>query len=243
MNNKIIKYKLKKNKLEEKIINILNLKKEDYENEIINSNDNEIITTFVENFFDKFKYNKYENLIIIIFGEKFVGKTTFINHLVNYIKILENIYNTENKIDLIKNHNLNNKIDNLKDICFSSKITIIECNYNNIDEINLFVQNSNVINIEIIPKNKNLLKNKICNKIIFDIVKKSNDIINFIKNIICQEEVHNIINQINLLKKKKSILNDNDFDFLDKIIDIYYDKIINKSKNYFSPLNTQKYYL
>ena len=51
MDKKIIKYKLKKNKLEEKITDVLNLKKEYYENETINSNDNKIITDGVENYY------------------------------------------------------------------------------------------------------------------------------------------------------------------------------------------------
>ena len=49
---------LKSMDLEEKIIDMLNLKKEDYENKIINSNDNQIITDKVENFFNNIKTHK-----------------------------------------------------------------------------------------------------------------------------------------------------------------------------------------
>lgn len=242
MDKKIIKYKLKKNKLEEKIIDMLNLKKEDYENKIINSNDNQIITDKVENFFNNIKFNNKEQLVIIVYGLYSVGKTTFISHLENYIRIM--IINSTIKktnIDLIQKFIIHlDNIDFLKDLYLSSKITIIECNINTINKINLLISDlniSNVINVNIIPKNTIILKNKIINKIIGDIINKSDNFINnFItyireNNIIEIEEMNSFINQINLLKTKNKILTDHDFIFLDNIINSYYLNIITLSNN------------
>lgn len=240
MDEKIIKYKFKKNKLEEKIINILNFKKEKYKNEIINSNNNEIITTEIKNFFDNIKFNQYKQLVIIVSGFYSVGKTTFINHLENYISTLNNVIPIQ-KIEIFKD------IDYLKNFDLSLKITIIECDINIVDQINLLIKNTNIININIIPKNKNALKNKIINKIIFDIFNKSDNFVKNIENIICEndceEEKNYLINNINLLKIKNNILTDDDFNFIDKIINSYYDNIINISNNTKQQSNTQKYYL
>lgn len=239
MDKKIIKYKLKKNKLEEKIIDMLNLKKEDYENKIINSNDNQIITDKVENFFNNIKFNNKEQLVIIVYGLYSVGKTTFISHLENYIRIM--IINSTIKkknIDLIQKFTIHlDNIDFLKDLYLSSKITIIECDINIINKINLFISElniSNVINVNIIPKNTIILKNKIINKIIDDIINKSDNFINYIRenNITGIEEINKIINEITLLKIKNEILTDNDFYFLDNIINSYYSNIISLSNNF-----------
>jgi hypothetical protein len=256
MDKKIIKYKLKKNKLEEKIIDMLNLKKEYYENDIINSNDNETITEGVENFFQKLKSNQEEQsvMVIVIFGSYSVGKTTFISHLENYIKIVaKNLTKKKDYVDLVQKLNISS--DNmyfLKNCNLFSKITIIECDTTIVNKINLLIYdlniiNLNIININIVPKNPSTLKNKIANKIIADIKNKSSWFIEFIKNnnVICDEEINNIIDGINLLKIKNGILLDDDFIFLDKSINLYYQHIINLSSSYNInlPLNTKKYYL
>lgn len=256
MDKKIIKYKLKKNKLEEKIIDMLNLKKEYYENEIINSNDNEIITEGVENFFQNLKSNKkeYSVLVIIVFGSYSVGKTTFISHLENYIKIVsENSTKKKEYMDLVQKLNISlDNIDYLKNCNLFSKLTIIECDITIVKQINFLISdlnilNSNIININIVPKNPYTLKNKIANKIIADIKNKSSCFVEFIKNnnVICDEEINNIIDGINLLKIKNGILLDDDFIFLDKSINSYYQHTINlsSSDNINLPLETQKYYL
>lgn len=254
MDKKIIKYKLKKNKLEEKIIDMLNLKKEYYENEIINSNDNEIITEGVENFFHNLESNKEEHLIIIVFGSYLVGKTTFISYLENYIKtVAENSTKKKDYLDLVQKSNISlDNMDYLKNCNLFSKLTIIECDSIIINKINLLmanlnIANLNIININIVPKNPSTLKSKIINKIIADIKNKSSYFVEFIKNnnIICDEEIDNIIDGINLLKIKNGILFDNEFIFLDKTINSYYQytKNLTSSDNINLPLNTQKYYL
>lgn len=255
MDKKIIKYKLKKNKLEEKVIDILNLKKEYYENEIINSNDNEIITKGVENFFQNLKSNQKEHLLIIVFGSYLAGKSTFISHLENYIKIVAKNLIQKYHDDLVKKLNISfNNIDFLKKCNLFSKITIIECDTTVVNKINLLmtdlnIMNLNIININIVPKNQNTLKNKIINKVIIDIKNKSSCFVEFIKNnnIICDEEINIIIDEINLLKIKNGILLDNDFAFLDKSINSYYQYILNLSLSLSNdvnlPFETQKYYL
>lgn len=252
MDKKIIKYKLKKNKLEEKIIDMLNLKKEYYENDIINSNDNETITDGVENFFQKIKSNQKEQLVIIVFGSYSVGKTTFISHLENYIKIVaKNLTKKKDYVDLVQKLNItSDNMDFLKNCNLFSKITIIECDNTIVNKINLLIIDANIINlniINIVPKNPGTLKNKIINKVIADIKNKSSYFVEFIKNnnIICDEEINNIIDRINLLKIKNGILLEDDFMFLDKTINSYYQYTINliKSNNINLPLETQKYYL
>ena len=107
--------------------------------------------------------------------------------------------------------------------------------------------NLNMININIVPKNLITLKNKIINKIIVDIKNKSSYFIEFIKNnnIISDKEINDIIDYINLLKMKNSILLDDDLIFLDKTINSYYLYIINfpSFDNMNLSLNTQKYYV
>lgn len=245
MDKKIIKYKLKKNILEEKIIDMLNLKKEYYENEIINSNDNKIITNGVENFFYNLKSNQQAQMVIIVFGTYSVGKTTFISHLENYIGLVsKNLINITSNV-IQKFIISSNNIDFLKDVDLDLKITIIECDINNVNLINLLLEKANIININIISKNTSTLKNKIINKIIIDISNKSDNFIEFIRNnnIIEKEEINNLVCGINLLKKKNKILTDDDFIFLDLTINSYYSNIIDLSNNMNLPSNTQKYYL
>lgn len=252
MDKKIIKYKSKKNNLEKKIINALNLKKEQYENDIVNSNDNNTIISNVENFFNDLMPNanmkipnvnniavnmKLPNqMFIIVFGSYSVGKTTFITHLENYIEILEKNTFGKTKTNLITKILVKTNIENLKDIKFnlSPQIIIIECDIDCIDKVNLLIQSKNKININIIPKNTSLLKNKFVNKIIHGIKNKSNEFIDFVNLsfIFTNQEKNNISTQIDLLKLKKSIFTYGDFIFLDNIVNLYYNHIVNNQNNY-----------
>jgi hypothetical protein len=255
MDKKIIKYKLKKNKLEEKINNFLKIKKELYENEILNSNNNDLITSSVENFFNVLKQNNQNNpnnpnnlnnqnqIFIIVFGSYSVGKTTFINHLENYIGILEKITFNKTKTNMVSKIFVKDDIEYLTKIQFNllPEIIIIECDINIVDKVNILLQDKNIININIIPQNKLSLKNKFINKIFFDLKNKSNEFVSFSTSLAYQE--NNINERINLLKLKKNILTIDDFSFLDTIVDLYYNDLINTSNNFNLLLDIHKFYL
>jgi len=241
MDKKIIKYKTKKNKLENEILELLNRKKENYENDIANSNNNHMIVEFIKNYLNELKSgdeNNNKKIIIIVSGNYSVGKTTFVSNLENYIlKISDNILNTlgNNLISNISFDNcmlFNNGIFEIK-----NKITIIKVTNHNLaylnDKINSNIDNINILNIKIITKDKNSLKNKYINKIISDI---KNNTSYFIKNLSTNNNINsdiqnNIQNNIQLLKSKKSIYSDNDFIFLNQVVnDVFnfkYDVVTN----------------
>lgn len=216
MDKKILKYKSKKNKLENDIINILNIKKSNYENEIANTNNKHFITDVIENYFNQLKVNQDLKLFIIVSGIYLVGKSTFINHLENFILKMSKICKNNEKSNLINKilYKINEtNIDFIK----MNKITIIEINQKNLIELNNNIKsndNNIILNINIIPKNKNSLKNKYINEIIHDI---KNNTSNFILNL---DEYMNEYtqNNIELLKFKIKYVDD-DFIFLNKTID------------------------
>jgi hypothetical protein len=221
MDKKILKYKTKKNKLENEILEILNIKKENYENELVNLNtENHIIIDFIDNYLNELKFNNKlieKKIIITVSGNYSVGKSTFISNLENYIlKISNNIFNIKND-DFIDKFVFDNCWFEIK-----NKITIIEVSNNDIimlhDKINYHLDNISILNIKILPKDKNSLKNKYINKIIHDI---KNNTSNFIQNINIDSDTINtsIQNNIQLLKQKKNIYSDDDFIFLNHVID------------------------
>ena len=243
MDKKILKYKTKKNKLENEILEILNRKKENYENEIANSNNNRMIVEFIENFLNELKLdNEYNNkIIIIVSGNYFVGKSIFVSNLENYIlKISNNILNALGN-NFIEKIIFDNSMFEIK-----NKITIIKVSDENlsnlINKINYNTMNTSVLNIKIIPKDKNSLKNKYINKIISDI---KNNTSYFIKNLsinnINYDIVNNINNNIQLLKLKKSIYSDDDFIFLNQVVDFIYN--LEHDKITSSELNNTIFYL
>lgn len=230
MDKKILKYKTKKTKLENEILEILNIKKENYEIDIANTNNNYVIIEFLKKFLNEMKFNNEPNIkkiIIIVSGNYSVGKSTFISYLENYIlKISKNILYTQ-QINLIKKISFDTKID----IEIINKITIIEVNSNNlINLINLInstndmkSNNISILNIKIVPKNKKSLINKFINKIIGDI---KNDTCEFVNKLNLNDNTistitHDNINQ--LIKLKKSIYSDDDFIFLNQIVDVVFD--------------------
>ena len=226
MDKKILKYKTKKNKLENEILELLNRKKENYENDIANSNNNHMIVEFIKNFLNELKSSNDDNnkkIIIIVSGNYSVGKTTFISNLENYIlKISGNILNTLGN-DFIDKISFDNNIFEIK-----NKITIIKVTNHNLaylnDKINSNIDNINILNIKIIPKDKNSLKNKYINKIIYDI---KNNTSYFIENLSINNNINydiqnNIQNNLQLLKLKKSIYSDNDFIFLNQVVDFVF---------------------
>jgi hypothetical protein len=272
MDKKTIKYKFKKNKLENEIINILNNNKKIYEESILESNNNQIIINKIDKFIiyldQKDKLNKqqtFKQIIILIGGFYSVGKTTFINHLEDYILIQSKQILNNQYINLIKKLSINNDTDTDTDIEIinseiinTDQILIIEFDINLINKINLLLQNDNIVIINIIPKNINSLKNKYINKIIYDLQNNTN---NFIDNIsllvdknkqifdtIKLDNINLILNNIyekkNILKLKKKFYIDKDFNFLDDIISIIFDLIKNNTNNLEkNNLDIHKYYL
>lgn len=221
MDKKILKYKSKKNKLENEILEILNIKKENHENEIVNSNnENHVIIEFIENYLNELKLDNKQGekkIIIIVSGNYSVGKSTFISNLENYIlKISNNIFNTNNN-DFIDKLTFDNSEFEIK-----NKITIIKVLNDNLkilnDKMGYDLDNTSILNVKILPKDKNSLKNKYINKIIYDI---RNNTSNFIQNINIDSDTINtsIQNNIQLLKQKKSIYSDDDFIFLNHVVD------------------------
>lgn len=235
MDKKILKYKNKKNKLENEIQRLLKIKKEKHENEIIISNNNIVIIEFVEKFLNELKLNNEQcikKLIIIVSGNYSVGKSTFISNLENYIlKISENILNFQ-KTNIIENISFENILfenisfeDKISEI-HNNKIIIIEVTNNKlinlINQINFELDpNISLLNIKIIPKDENSLKNKFINKIIFDI---KNNTCNFIQNLNINNDIinKNIKTNIDLLKLKKFVYSDDDFIFLNQVVDLIY---------------------
>lgn len=261
MENKIIKYKLKKKNLEEKIINLLKEKKNSYENKIskINDVENQKISTDIEIFFKKFVSNNSMQLIIIISGFYLVGKSTFIKNLEKYINFFlvpkynigsndKNLNNFTKIFTCDENSNMsepmcykliNDKLENSS----TNFVKIIECNnllcgkkiYSDISD-NLKFK----IHLDIIPKDYKTLKNKFINTIIKDMKNNTSNFITNInkyanKNFLKNYSIDLLEKNINILKNKKNYLSDKDFDFLEKIsIEIY-----NSIKNYYKNITDE----
>lgn len=239
MENKIIKYKLKKNKLEEKIIDFLKEKKTSHDNEIskINNIQNKKIVLCAESFFTDYVLNNSAQLVIIVSGFYSVGKSTFISNIEKYINsFLLPKYNIDEKKNfkiktIICDDNLNFKeyLNN------TYQILILKCTeFITGNEIYSMINSKFKIHINIIPKDQKTLKNKFVNRIIRDIKNNSS---NFITNINLSFVTNNIIlktqhidmleEQINLLKNKIDFFTDDDFQFINEITNIIYDFIQN----------------
>jgi len=250
MDNKILKYKDKKNKLERKIINLLNTKKLNYENDIINSNNSDLIIGQIENYLKEFNKIPTKKLLITINGIYSVGKTTFINHLEDCIKKISNFVLDKSIINIKKILfcDIDDNIDIINNIIIVesdiNEPNIFNTLYNFINKMTGIYKNDiNIINVNILPKNKSSLKNKYINKIIFDI---KNNTSNFLLklNLNNDEDSITIQNHINLLKLKNEIYLDIDFIFLDEIINNLYDtKQNNLITDENESLNIIKYYL
>lgn len=244
MDKKILKYKVKKNKLENKLMDILMTKKTNYENDIINSNNNSNIINKIENFLNILELSEsieLKQLFIVVKGDYSVGKSTFISHLKNYITKMSKIILSQNtllklniqfKLDLINITTFNNFDINL----FNNPIVIIEVNTTQItsniisDIVKFKNVNVQILNVKILPKDFKSLKNKYINKIIYNIYLDTND---FVINLNLNEEIKtNLQNNINLLKlKTNNYFNDNDFDFLNEPVDIIFNFLNKHDEN------------
>lgn len=241
MDNKIIKYKLKKNKMENKIYNILHKKKKEYNDTILRSIVKmDFVCEIIDNIIKLNNNNKIQDQdqdeislskkeIIIITGIYGVGKSTMINHLENFfgesnIKSKINIKNID-EINIINNilSNLTNNSSN------PYQLVMIECGlelvknvYEKITNILNQIENWKIHIIHIIPKNDPSYKNKLINKIFNSIGQNSKEfelnIHNMIKNIYPIDNIDFYINLNIDLIIKSSILSDNDFIILDQLI-------------------------
>lgn len=234
MDEKINKYKLKKNKIENKINELLKEKQ--------NNN-----TEYLKNIYDNEIFNIINNceqtqniLILIVTGIYSSGKTTFINNLEyyykNFIEIITKI-NIKNNDDLILLTNFkekyNNKINEDKINCI-----IIESELNFINNISELLYDESLIRyIYLIPNN---YKKKLINKIFYDMISNTDSFninINKLFDIIGIKN-KNFNEILNLFKTNNNILYDNDFNFIDEPNIIY---IVEYAKKYdFSniPLNS-----
>ena len=249
MDKKILKYKVKKQKLANEILNVLYIKKTNYENDITNSNNSQAIINQIENYLNVFRQEQNTKLLIIVNGIYSVGKSTFINHFENYIKKISKIILNPSNITIKKISPSNTNVEIIDNIIiaeinddYSDNNCFINIISNKISE--LTKNNVHTININILPKNKNSLKNKYINKIICDINDNTSNFVN--RSIFTDDNTKITLKKnINSLKlKKNNIYSDEDFIFLDEIVEIIFnyepDKFLN---NKFELSNVIKFYL
>ena len=217
--NKIIKYKLKKIKIENKINNLIVNKKKSHQKFIDKTIANIKNLPDIINQIKNSEQKKY----IIVTGTYGVGKSTI-------IKILQNSLQIQNCSWInLNDNNLEENINNIMvtDINLDNNLIFIEIN---IDILNLLLKkivNEKIYIINVIPYNVNNYKNKLINKIFIDIKADTNDF--FINIQKYYNDLEYLYKNINRIKNfEKNILSDNDFDFIDNIIV----KIINYGKLY-----------
>jgi len=242
LDKKIIKYKLKNDKITKKINNLVVKKKRENTKKIAKlfykvPEINEIIEKITDdNLYIKLSesnYNKFGNcLFIIITGFRFVGKTTFIEFLEEHIgsSFTRTKLNINNQSELeilekITNNTLN-----------KYKIIYIETNNNFVSDIYNYINDGeNIKIINIIPINENIYKNKIINKF-FELVKKYNNSLNNdnFKIILNELDINfdeNPTEILNILSSKIYLLDD-DFNFFDRYIINKYENIQNYQFNF-----------
>lgn len=185
LDNKILKYKLKKKKLTNKINELIEKKKKEKHDSIakifhktheFSDIINKIIMSDLNNLEDKENNNK--NILIIVSGFECVGKSTFIEHLEKYFGISY----TKLKVN-IKDKEKLNTLDNLI-MSEEKKIVYIETNPDLVEKIHKKIIDSqneilndkhesnyknelyfNIHTFYIIPTNLKLYKNRLINKL------------------------------------------------------------------------------
>lgn len=244
MDKKIAKYKFKKNKLEEKIINLLEMKKNLYEEQIAKSNQkvNIELVNLIDEFFTSYDLEQEISLTIIVNGFYSVGKTTFVVNIENYINEILKAKDIE--IGKVKNFITKvNKIDKNEVKNNQSNILIFETNHMEQD-IKICTQIKNAVCINIIPQDIASLKKKYINKIIIDLKNGTNYFIDNIcmmvdkmknnnddNNIIEDNCICDLKNNIELLRNNNKLFNNDDFYFLDMITEKIYNFINDYWKN------------
>lgn len=235
LDRKIFKYKLKNEKMLKKIKNLISNKKKENDNKIAKlfykvPKINQIIFKLSNDDLDIISNtNKFNNCIfLIITGEKYVGKSTLIENLEEYI----GIFFTKSKISIDTTNDLNLLEKISTNTTNGKKIIYIETNNNLVDNIVNYIEtntnaNNNYDIINIIPIDENIYKNRIINKF-FELAKKNNNILNYeIIKIILNELDITINEQTNLTEISNNILNkkymtDEDFNFLNIYTNIKY---------------------
>ena len=232
-NGKVSKYNFKKNKLQHKINTILTNKiNENLKNHIENLDLNDDIIDKINNLF-----NSSDKNILIVTGLYGVGKSTFIdtyqkNILKKNISSINintnNIYLLDEFIKIHTNIIIEVSLEIYNEIYNEIYDKIYDNNSNIVNEI---IQNNNsdtnILTITIMPKNVQTYKNKLINKIFYDIQNKTNTFIENIKCINKDETINTSINHI--LSIKNQVIDDNEFMFLDNIIN----KLIIRCENYY----------
>ena len=252
MENKINKYKNKKNLIFNKIKIILNEKKNNYKN-ILNSINN---INPINKILDKINNNiNIELTFFIITGIYGVGKTTIIQYLeknfgifniklIIDIKNIDDILNFKNNGVIYNNNEIFfiNNILSHSGIVLDNGIILCECDTELVDNIIEILNLKKYYIINVIPKDNISYKNKLINKIFFDLKFNTNyfkDNINLILTKINNNTIIDINNLINF--NNSSVLLDNNFDFIDK----YLDQLIKYSENIifkYDYVNLVKYY-
>lgn len=219
--NKIIKYKLKKIKIENKINELVTKKKNSYLKFI-----DKITATNISIFseiINKLKNNENnEKIYVVVTGIYGVGKSTI-------IKLLEKIFEQNNTYFNFNENNIEKLTDEfvINNNNSYNKLIFIEININLLNQLLKKIENTNFFVINIVPNDNQSYKNKLINKIFIDIKSNEN---NFILNTQKNYDNHQFLyDNINKIKNfEKSILTDNDFNFIDEIAI----KLINYGKLY-----------
>jgi hypothetical protein len=260
MDDKIIKYKSKKKKLENKLFDILDEKKKIYLAKILFSI-NKI--KYIENLnqflkIKKTQNNQYDNekKFIVVSGIYGSGKSTLIKHLENYFGQTEIVA----KIHLQKQKDIeifNELFKNIDEKINSSGIVLIELSinddicYNNLlSLINIFVDLNKIndlylLNIDI-KANKQNYKNNLINKMFNDINQFNNnhidvDVVDVDVDVVDVDVVVDVvdhkhkINDINEIEDKNSIMNDfnTNFNFILNNINKNHNSISYQEQNFF----------
>lgn len=232
IDNKILKYKLKKKKLLQKITNTLEEKNK------LNTNLAKKIP-FVKELIQITKLNAKDNnvsgsyIFVIITGLYSVGKSSLVGQIEKIIgseHTLEKI-NVEDNANILTKYTLaQNFASNLS----GSKIVYVEANIKQIDNIYSILQNNVLYVGYVIPASVEIWKNRLVNKFFTNIKKNVNitgsDINECVRNIL-QNIFTNIPNEMvdteydfeyDISSQTKNIFDDNDFANLNQVLQIPY---------------------
>jgi hypothetical protein len=238
MEKKILKYKYKKSKLEEKIFETLVQLKKKNNKQIFKSFEN---TDFITEIKDTTQLNSSPNpnnihkkVFILISGIYSVGKTTFVKHLEEFIcynntNTTITKFNITNELDIESiNLHVNKYLDEKINICMIETESIF------IKKIIDIISDNKIFIINLIPTDFHNYKKKLINKIFestntvpntfeFEIYKLLDFIKQNKKDVQIESVKKNLSKNLDIVYKKlikndDEIFYDEDFNFLDDII-------------------------